>query len=78
MGKKTEQLDGQGMRDLANMIQAVVPGLGFALITFEFGDKSKSLTNYISNGSRADMIKALKEILERWESGTDYMTPNNN
>lgn len=74
-----KQIDGHGMRLLADMISSVVPGLGFALITFPLGENVKNeLVNYISNGQREDMIKALKELLHRWESGTDYMTPNNN
>lgn len=73
-----KQLDGEEMRMMARMISKVMPGLGFALITFELGENKNYLTNYISNGQREDMIKALKELLERWEAGTDYMTPNNN
>ena len=74
----SKQIDGEGMRELARAISMLAPGLGFALITFELGEKKNPLTNYISNGQREDMINALKEILERWDSGTDYMTPNNN
>lgn len=73
-----KQLDGHGMRLMAELISSAAPGVGFALITFELDGKGDTLTNYISNGQRRDMIKALKEILDRWEAGTDYMTPNNN
>lgn len=66
------------MRLLAELIQSAAPGLGFALITFPLNGKGNELVNYISNGQREDMIKALKDLLHRWESGTDYMTPNNN
>jgi hypothetical protein len=78
MSKKIKQLDGQGMRDLANIIKTFAPGIGFALITFPLNGNSDQLMNYISNGQREDMIHALKELLAKWESGTDYMTPNNN
>lgn len=73
-----KQLDGEEMRMMGRLISATIPGLGFALITFEFGDDKKSPTNYISNGQREDMINALQEVLDRWKDGTDYMTPNNN
>lgn len=74
-----KQLDAHGMRLLADLISSAVPGLGFALITFPLGENIENqLVNYISNGQREDMIKALRELLERWESGTDFMTPINN
>lgn len=74
-----KQLDGHAMRLLAELISSAAPGLGFALITFELNvDPNNKLVNYISNGQREDMIHALKELLDRWEAGTDYMTPNNN
>lgn len=66
------------MRKMAKIIGSLIPGLGFALITFPLNGKGHELVNYISNGQRKDMIKALKELLQRWEEGTDYMTPNNN
>lgn len=71
-------IDGHGMRLLAELIQSAAPGLGFALITFPLNSDSKQLINYISNGQREDMITALKGLLEKWESGTDFMTPENN
>lgn len=43
--------------------------LGFALIVFEFN--KPGLGNYISNGKREDMIKALKETVERLEGNED-------
>ncbi len=73
-----KQVDGHAMRLLADLIQSAAPGVGFALITFPLNGQSNQLINYISNGQREDMIKALRELLDRWEAGTDYMTPNNN
>ena len=40
--------------------------IGFGLIVFEFGECSKS-GDYISNGDRKDMVKALRETAERIE-----------
>ena len=74
-----KQLDGNGMRLLAKLITSVIPGLGFCLVTFEFGEKpNNELMNYISNGNREDMIKALKEMVETLENGTDFMIPDEN
>lgn len=39
---------------------------GFALLIFSF--QGPELT-YISNAERADMIQALRELLEKWETG---------
>lgn len=67
------------MRLLAKLISSVIGDLGFCLITFERGEKRNSdLMNYISNGNREDMIKALKELTETLEKGTDFMTPDEN
>ena len=38
------------------------PTIGFALFLFEFGKEGR--INYISNGERKDMIKAVGEWLE--------------
>ena len=42
---------------------------GFALIVFEFGQPG--ISNYISNGDRADMIKTLRETADRLEKNQD-------
>lgn len=41
--------------------------IGFALLMFSFGAPDDGRMNYISNASRADMLKALKELIGRWE-----------
>lgn len=58
------------MRDLADTLDEVLtklmgPGTGFALITFKFNQTGTA--NYISNGTRDDMIQFLRETLERFE-----------
>ena len=77
MSQKSKQLDGQQMRDLADYIQKKHPGLGFAVITFDFLTIEVP-TNYISNAQREDMIVALEGVLERWKKGMEWPTPTNN
>jgi hypothetical protein len=71
-----KQVGGQEMRELAKMIKDQIPGLGFALIVFPFGDNK--LSNYISNAQRPDMIEALEETVIRFKKGQDFPTPENN
>lgn len=44
-------------------------GYGFALLMFSFGDEPEM--TWISNAQRPDMIKALKEFIDKAESGED-------
>ena len=71
-----KQIGGQQMRDIAEMISEKIPGLGFALIVFQF--KKPGMSNYVSNAQRADMIKALEETLTRWKNNEDFTTPETN
>ena len=64
------------MRLIADSIKKQAPGMGFALIAFEFG--KESMANYISNAPRKDMIKALEETLHRWKNNEDHSTPEEN
>ena len=70
------QIGGQEMRNLANKIKKEIPGLGFGVLVFQFN--KPSLSNYISNAQRADMIKAMKETIERLENNQDFQTPETN
>ena len=69
----TNQIEGEvAMRQLADTLNGVVKDLfgddaGFALLTFQLGD-SDGVANYISNGSRDDMIHFLRETLQRFEN----------
>ncbi len=79
MKEKFKQVGGHEMRELANMIDEKIEGLGFALIVFPFNpDGQKGISNYISNAQREDMIKALEETLGRWKNNEDFMTPEIN
>ena len=53
------------MRVAAEIISRQFPGMAFGLIVFEFFDPG--IGNYISNGNREDMIKALRETADRIE-----------
>lgn len=43
--------------------------VGFALLTYNFGENISGTgrVNYIGNGTRADVLVALKELVARWE-----------
>lgn len=60
-------------RDIGKIIGAAIEdsggGYGFALFMFSYGSDSEM--TWISNAQRPDMIKALKEFIERSESGED-------
>lgn len=68
-------VDGQKMRDLAKMVENEIPGIGFAILVFDFNEPGMS--NYISNARREDMINSLKETVARFESGRTFPTPEN-
>jgi hypothetical protein len=55
------------MREVAKALKTALPGMGFALLVFPFD--SPGTANYISNGRREDMIKAMKETVARLEAG---------
>lgn len=70
-------------QELAKFIDGALNGVklglapkknGFVLLTFEFGKMEGGRINYVSNGRRADIITALKEILGRFE-GHDHDHP---
>ena len=63
------------MRDIATLIDGEIPGIGFALLVFDFN--SAGISNYISNAQREDMITALRETLKRFEAGRTFPTPEN-
>lgn len=64
------------MREIAEMIDTKIKGLGFALIVFEF--QKPEMSNYVSNAQRVDMIEALEETLKRWKNNQDFATPETN
>ena len=69
-------IDGKKMREIGKLITKRLDGLGFALLVFPLS--SPGISNYISNGKREDMIKALEETAERLKSKEDFQTPDQN
>jgi hypothetical protein len=72
----SRQIGALEMRKLGEKIKKEIPGLGFALLVFEF--HKPGISNYLSNAQRGDMIKALEETLARWKAGDDFKTPEEN
>ena len=71
-------IDGQRMREIANVIKAMIPkGTAFALLTFPFGSGER-MGSYISNACREDMEKAMEETLASWKARKDFPTPEAN
>ena len=60
-------------RDIGGMIGAAIEdsggGYGFCLFMFSWNDDSEM--TWISNAQQPDMIKALKEFIEKAESGEE-------
>ena len=76
MSKNAINIDKFKMQILGNLIQDKIKGLGFVLFVFPFFDSG--ISNYISNGQRDDIIKLLRETLERFEKNQITDTPTNN
>ena len=54
-------------REVGIMLRGIMPeGVGFAFLMFTFGDDG--WMTYASNAERADMIKALNEMVEKLEA----------
>lgn len=52
------------LKDLGKIIGSSLPkGVGFSLFIFDIGEGGNMF--YISNADRQDMIKAMKEFIER-------------
>lgn len=63
-------------RELNGELKGMDRKFGFALVVFEF--HKPGIGNYISNANRKDMIKSLKDTVERLESGREFPTPEDN
>lgn len=56
------------LRRAIQAVESYFPtGTGIALLAFDFGKEGQM--SWISNGQREDMIKALREMANRLESG---------
>ena len=77
MNEKTFPTDAAKMREVGKSISEQLPGKGYALLVFDFGPETGP-ANYISNAQRSDMIKFLRETLDRFERQEDFRTPEPN
>lgn len=66
----------QLMRKALKRVIDLIPGYCITILVSEFN--KPGMSNYISNGNREDMIKALKETADRLERGQDIKTPEEN
>jgi hypothetical protein len=55
------------MHALAQGIDGVLGGLGFALLVFDQGKVEGGRVNYIGNSNRDDMVAAMREFIARNE-----------
>lgn len=54
--------------DLARMVEQNIPKeYGFCLLLFPFGEGDDNRMQYISNGNREDIVKAMKEWIKKTE-----------
>ncbi|MBR2493895.1 MAG: hypothetical protein IKB64_10640 [Paludibacteraceae bacterium] len=54
------------LQAIAKDIQEKLPdGMGFALLTYEFGDELGRRMFYVSNSDRMDVLRAMAEFIER-------------
>jgi hypothetical protein len=65
MGK----VNAQRMNEVANVIKQRIPGKGFALVVFDFGDGLRDFS-YISNAQRTDMIATFEALILKWKNET--------
>lgn len=66
----------QRMRDAGVVIEKMFPGMGFALLVFEF--HKPGMGNYVSNANRKEMIECLEETAERFRKDQISQTPEEN
>lgn len=64
---KKEKMASDMLQDIAKSIDEKLPdGMGFALLTYEFGDEEKDRKLlYVSNSNRLDVMNAMIEFLQK-------------
>lgn len=61
-----EQQVSNTLQDIAKDISDKLPEkMGFALLTYEFGDGDDKRMLYVSNSNREDVLKAMLEFIEK-------------
>lgn len=63
MSAKQRELE-RMTKEVSDLIAAHVPGVGFAVLLFTFGP---GFTAYASNANRQDMIRELRDLVNRLE-----------
>ena len=54
------------LQEIARNIKEKLPeGMGFALLTYEFGDNPEKKMLYVSNSNRKDVLAAMAEFLQK-------------
>lgn len=67
----------EAMGKMADFVGNMLPKeMGYAIIVFKFNEPS--ISNYISNAQRPNMIKALRETADRLEKNQDFKTDKDN
>ena len=57
------------LHNIAKNIDDRLPdGFGFCLLTFPFGEQKNGEIMYVSNANREDIVKAMKEWIDRTEN----------
>lgn len=63
-----EELVKESLNKIAMGIDSQIPkNFGFALLCFEFGEDNGRQLLYVSNADRKDIVKAMKEFIEKTE-----------
>jgi hypothetical protein len=60
----------QVMHAIGDAVKDTCPGMGFVVLVFNFGETG--VANYISNVSREDCVKVLRESATRLEFRLDH------
>ena len=60
-------INAQKLKEVADLIKQEVPGFGFALVVFDFGDGLRDF-RYISNAQRKDMIGTFEALITKWKN----------
>ncbi len=61
-----EQQASNMLQEIAREIDNKLPkGMGFALLTYEFGDADDRKMLYVSNSQRSDVMNAMVEFLQK-------------
>ena len=64
---KEEEFVKQHLQVIAQKVdRELPPNFGFAVLTFEFGKTGQMM--YVSNAEREDIVKAMKEWIEKTEN----------